>query len=133
MSPARDLDEAVAGAVAEGRRLVDQLAGKVIGALDACVEDAVRARTAHGDRAGKEALEGFTDLLKGARAEAEARFARQRSRLETFNLVLFGRTGAGKSSLIEALSSGNGAPISQGESDWTTDVRDVRWRSMPPR
>ena len=52
-----------------------------------------------------------------------------RERLETFNLVLFGRTGAGKSSLIEALSGGTGAPISHRESDWTTDVREVRWGS----
>jgi predicted GTPase len=47
----------------------------------------------------------------------------------TFKIVLFGRTGVGKSSLIEAMSSGNGASISPGETDWTTKVCQVPWAS----
>ncbi|MFD7736634.1 GTPase, partial [Kitasatospora phosalacinea] len=49
--------------------------------------------------------------------------------LDTFNLVLFGRTGAGKSSLREALTRGDGESISPlGESDWTTGTIAQRWR-----
>lgn len=124
-----DLDAAVAVAVAEGLRAADRLAAKITGALEQVQRVADAAAAGHGDRPGSDAIASFTQLVTEALAEAEDRFARQRSRLETFNLVLFGRTGTGKSSLIEALSSGDGEPISEGESDWTTDVRDVRWRA----
>ncbi|MGI8632239.1 MAG: GTPase [Solirubrobacterales bacterium] len=125
-----DLDAAVAAAVAEGLRMVDGLAERVTGALDGARTAGMDAGADHGDRRGNDVITAFTQLLTEKKTEAEDRFARQRTRLETFNVVLFGRTGTGKSSLIEALSSGNGRPISpQGESDWTTDVRDVRWRT----
>ena len=124
-----DLDAAVAAAVAEGLGVVDRLAEKVTAVLDRCVKAGDAAGSDHGDRPGSDVIAAYTALLTEKKTEAESRFTRQRTRLETFNLVLFGRTGAGKSSLIEALSSGHGEPISQGESDWTTDVRDVHWRS----
>lgn len=56
-------------------------------------------------------------------------FDRQQQSLSTFNIVLFGRTGAGKSSLIEAFAKGNGVTVSRGESDWTTEVRPLQWHS----
>ncbi|MCC5953691.1 MAG: 50S ribosome-binding GTPase [Acidimicrobiia bacterium] len=124
-----DLDAAVDEAVVEGLEVVDDLVGQVIAVLDSCLEAGERVAADHGDLPGREIVDAYTALLAERKTEAEGRFTRQRTRLTTFNLVLFGRTGAGKSSLIEALSSGNGEPISQGESDWTTDVRDVRWRS----
>jgi predicted GTPase len=123
-----DLDVAVAAAVADGLEVVDVLAAKVIDVLDRCVEAADRAIADHSGLHGVEVVEAYRDMAVVRKAEAERRFGRQRDRLSTFNLVLFGRTGAGKSSLIEALSSGDGEPISQGESDWTTDVREVHWR-----
>ena len=62
------------------------------------------------------------------RADAEALLHRQRDSLDTFNIAFFGRTGAGKSSLMEALSRGSGEAISPaGQSDWTVDVRKVEW------
>lgn len=124
-----DLDAAVVGAVAEGLGVVEQLAEKVIAVLDRCVKAADYAGFDHGDLPGSEVIATYIELVTERREEAERRFIRQRTRLSTFNLVLFGRTGAGKSSLLEALSSGDGEPISQGESDWTTEVRDVYWRS----
>ncbi len=56
-------------------------------------------------------------------------FERQSAALQTFNIVLFGRTGAGKSTLISAMTRGNGASVSQGESDWTTQVAPLDWHS----
>jgi len=123
------LDAAVATAVAEGLQMVDRLAVQALGALDRAQRAAADAAADHGDRPAGDVTAAFFQFLTEKRSDAEVRFTRQRTRLETFNLVLFGRTGAGKSSLIEALSSGSGEPISQGESDWTTDVRDIRWRS----
>ncbi len=43
---------------------------------------------------------------------------------------MFGRTGTGKSSLIEALTSGDGKTISPGRNDHTEDVREVSWGPM---
>ncbi len=54
---------------------------------------------------------------------------RQRASLQTFNVVLFGRTGAGKSTLISAMTRDDGAAVSQGESDWTTKVEPRVWHS----
>lgn len=125
-----DLDAAVAAAVVDGLGVVDRLAEKVTAALDRCVKAGSAAGSDHDDRPGDDVIAAYTSLLTEKTAEAESRFTRQRTRLENFNLVLFGRTGAGKSSLIEALSSGNGEPISQAESDWTINVRDVYWRNI---
>lgn len=69
----------------------------------------------------------FIGLLTDAQADIEQRFHRQRASLVTVNMAFFGRTGAGKSSLIEAFTHGDGASVSQGESDWTVDVRPVSW------
>ncbi len=126
---ASDLDAAVGAAVAAGLEVVDRLTKQVIAVLDRCVGTAEHALSDHADLPGRAFIADYTSLLTKHRDEAELRLSRQRTRLSTFNLVLFGRTGAGKSSLIEALSSGDGQPISEGQSDWTTDVRDVRWRS----
>lgn len=54
---------------------------------------------------------------------------RQGEAFQTFNVVLFGRTGVGKSTLISAMTRSNGASVSQGESDWTTAVEPMDWHS----
>ncbi|WP_421119868.1 GTPase [Aquihabitans daechungensis] len=126
---ATDLDAAVVAAIADGLEVVDGLAAKVTAVLDRCLKAGDDVASDHGDRTGRDIIAAYTALLAEKKIEAEDRFTRQRTQLATFNLVLFGRTGTGKSSLIEALSSGHGEPISQGESDWTTAVRDVHWRS----
>jgi predicted GTPase len=123
------LDAVIGAAVAEGLDAADRLALVVDAVLDRCLDAASDASSDHGDRPGRDVIAAHEAMLTEKKVEAERRFARQRTRLETFNLVLFGRTGVGKSCLIEALSSGDGEAISRGESDWTTDVREVRWRS----
>jgi predicted GTPase len=75
------------------------------------------------------AIRRFVRVVGGHQRRVEDLFGRQEGALGTFNLVFFGRTGAGKSSLIEALACGDGQAVSQGESDWTEDVRTVDWRS----
>jgi predicted GTPase len=78
---------------------------------------------------GVGAIRRFVDLTTDHQRRVADLFGRQEGVLDTFNLVFFGRTGAGKSSLLEALSCGDGQAVSQGESDWTEDVRPVDWRS----
>ncbi|RMH07488.1 MAG: hypothetical protein D6704_05040 [Nitrospirae bacterium] len=64
----------------------------------------------------------FAGQLDETLAKVGNLFERQCAALRTFNIVLFGRTGAGKSTLISAITRGNGESVSQGESDWTTKV-----------
>ncbi|KXP14484.1 GTPase [Tsukamurella pseudospumae] len=46
---------------------------------------------------------------------------------ETFNIAFFGRTGAGKSTLLSILGCLDGARVSDGHSDFTTEVTPVAW------
>ncbi len=71
----------------------------------------------------------YIALVEAKNREISSVFQQQKKSLETFNIVFFGRTGVGKSSLIDALSYGNGKSVSQGESDWTTEVNTVSWNS----
>ncbi|UAK40443.1 50S ribosome-binding GTPase [Gordonia bronchialis] len=47
--------------------------------------------------------------------------------LSTFNIAFFGRTGAGKSSLLSAFGQLDGSGVSPGSSDFTTDVIPIKW------
>jgi len=71
----------------------------------------------------------FVSQLNEYRAKVNDLVERQSNALETFNIVLFGRTGVGKSTLISAITRGNGESVSQGESDWTTRVEPREWQS----
>ena len=62
-------------------------------------------------------------------AQVDNLIRRQWEAFRTFNIVLFGRTGVGKSTLISAMARSNGASVSQGESDWTTRVEPLEWHS----
>nr|WP_249196194.1 GTPase [Gluconobacter kondonii] len=71
----------------------------------------------------------FIGVVQERSAEIERLFAAQQGVADSFNIVLFGRTGAGKSTLIETFTRGTGEPVSQGESDWTVDVAPKVWNS----
>ena len=77
-----------------------------------------------------EVVRSLRSSLQATHSEATDLFARQRQALSTVNLALFGRTGAGKSSLIEALSHGAGLTISTGECDFTVAVRSTTWKGV---
>ncbi len=49
---------------------------------------------------------------------------------KTINITLFGRTMAGKSTLMEILTHGNGASIGKGAQRTTLDVREYSYRGM---
>ena len=80
--------------------------------------------------AAPEVVRSLRSSLQATHSEATDLFARQRQALSTVNLALFGRTGAGKSSLIEALSHGAGLTISTGECDFTVAVRSTTWKGV---
>jgi predicted GTPase len=103
-------------------------------ALQTQVNEALRivrsSLTEAHDADAPEVVRSLRSSLHATHSEATDLFARQRQALSTVNLALFGRTGAGKSSLIEALSHGAGLTISTGECDFTVAVRSTTWKGV---
>lgn len=81
-----------------------------------------------GQSEARHVAEQFRAVFDDARSDLASLFSRQQERLASFNVVLFGRTGAGKSSTITALVRGDGEGISPGgRTDYTDRVLDKRW------
>ena len=55
---------------------------------------------------------------------------RLRERTKDFSIVVYGRTMAGKSTLMEILTHGNGRSIGKGSQRTTRDVRDYYWQGL---
>jgi hypothetical protein len=104
------LVEAVRGAVAVSASLLDDLQKRLAVLLQQVVREA-----------------GDVPEIDALRRDLEDALERHRLDSETVRIVLFGRTGAGKSTLIEAFTRGDGSSISSGESDFTTAPRRVAW------
>lgn len=71
---------------------------------------------------------GFFALLGDVVDDLKDNLSESRRAASTFNIVFFGRTGAGKSTLLSALGGLNGELVSDGHSDFTTDVQPLDWR-----
>jgi predicted GTPase len=132
------LGRAAAQAVAASRPVMDRVSGDVATVVwnlrEGARQVASRARYVEetdesaGDRP-LSLLAAQRKLFESVEGELLGLVQRQKAAIGTFNIVLFGRTGTGKSSLIEALTSGNGRTISVGDSDWTTEVTAVEWET----
>jgi predicted GTPase len=126
---------AVAHAVRDSLEEAGRLRSQAIHLTDAIVALAEELGVECGSllsegRAGtaeRKAVTSFDSVIRDSAKEVRTLFERQGDNLKTFNLALFGRTGAGKSTLIEAMTGGNGASVSEGESDWTTVVSAREW------
>ncbi|MEU2060464.1 GTPase [Streptomyces sp. NPDC013455] len=134
---AEKLESAVAEAIERSRPVAARLRREIDGLVGGLMQGVGRASSgaaaASGasDPPGPDALRAYADDAVRAvvRELTELTERRLGDGLETFNLVLFGRTGTGKSSLREALTQGCGDSISpDGASDWTTDVAAGQWR-----
>jgi len=56
--------------------------------------------------------------------------AKQKHSLDFFNIMLFGRTMVGKSTIREAITGGNGNTIGKGAQRTTRDVREYEWNNL---
>lgn len=124
--------EAVEFAVELSAEEIDVLeakVGRVLEGLQVTVEKAAGFTQGEGTALGRETESAISTGLTTAQRELEDQLRRQRSVLGTFNIALFGRTGAGKSSLVSALAQLDGSRVSRGESDWTVDVQPIDWES----
>lgn len=70
-----------------------------------------------------EKLEGGMDIIEASALKKEKNLTR-------FTITLFGRTKAGKSTLMEALTNGNGESIGKGDQRTTRDIREYIWNSL---
>ncbi len=70
-----------------------------------------------------------TKLTQSLRATEVALQAKEAA-LNRFTVTLFGRTMAGKSTIREALTRGDGATIGKGAQRTTRDVREYTWNSL---
>ena len=70
-----------------------------------------------------------TTLATSLRKTSAALDAKQRV-LNRFTVTLFGRTMAGKSTIREALTGGDGASIGKGAQRTTRDVCEYTWNSL---
>lgn len=133
--PERAMRGAVESAIAASEHEVRYLKSQ-IGSAEASLrsasqraQDAFKGVEHDGADSLKKASVAIANLLQGASNDIHSYFGRYEEVLKTFNIALFGRTGAGKSSLISALAELDGGRVSRGESDWTVDVTPVEWNS----
>ena len=77
-----------------------------------------------------EKFQQFGSDLDAWQEESRERLKEARRGMDDFSIALFGRTIAGKSTLMEILTDGDGASIGKGAQRTTRDVRSYRWRGL---
>lgn len=78
---------------------------------------------------GSQVEDAFVRLLDDVVSELKHRLSEIHRVASTFNIVFFGRTGSGKSTLLSAMGRLDGELVSDGRSDFTTDVQPLDWHS----
>ena len=68
--------------------------------------------------------------LKRLHRQATQDLRSRHERLEKFSITLFGRTMAGKSTLMEILKEGEGSSIGLGSQRTTRDIRHYTWKGL---
>lgn len=129
----RCLKEAITQSVAEGRKQANLILRDIrqLSRSLASGRARIAALQTQASELGYEQrvlVDNYVNASLAAETRLNATWQNRSEALKDFNIVLFGRTGAGKSTLIEALSHGDGRSVSQGESDWTVDVNPVSWQ-----
>ncbi|WP_337866564.1 GTPase [Ignavibacterium sp.] len=71
-----------------------------------------------------------SELLKNGFDSFENSFSKKADNLSDFTVTLFGRTKAGKSTIREALTNGDGSTIGKGAQRTTRDVKTYNWNHL---
>lgn len=81
--------------------------------------------------------DGLTSMLQSLESDygklllkRNANLAKQKRSLDCFNVMLFGRTMAGKSTIREAITRGDGQTIGKGAQRTTRDVKEYEWNNL---
>lgn len=104
------LSQKLQGIIDHGNRTLSQ---------DKMVEDGLTAMLRHLER-------DYGTLL----SKRNANLSKQKRSLECFNVMLFGRTMAGKSTIREAITRGDGQTIGKGAQRTTRDVKEYHWNNL---
>lgn len=78
----------------------------------------------------KAQLSGVVTELEGLQKTSDLALEERRKSLDSFSITLFGRTMAGKSTLMEILTRGDGESIGTGSQRTTRDVRGYQWNGL---
>lgn len=78
----------------------------------------------------KAQLSGVVNELEQLQRTSNSALEERRKRLDSFSVTLFGRTMAGKSTLMEILTRGDGQSIGTGAQRTTRDVRGYSWNGL---
>jgi len=78
----------------------------------------------------KEQLSIAINELEQLQRTSDLTLKERRKNLNNFTITLFGRTKAGKSTLMEILTQGDGQSIGKGAQRTTRDVRPYTWNSL---
>ena len=81
--------------------------------------------------------DGLTNMLQDLASDygkllskRNANLGKQKRSLDCFNVMLFGRTMAGKSTIREAITRGDGQTIGKGAQRTTRDVKEYEWNNL---
>ncbi|MEW5697839.1 GTPase [Pseudomonas synxantha] len=85
----------------------------------------------------KMVADGLTNMLQDLASDygkllskRNANLGKQKRSLDCFNVMLFGRTMAGKSTIREAITRGDGQTIGKGAQRTTRDVKEYEWNNL---
>lgn len=78
----------------------------------------------------KAQLSGVVTELENLQKTSDLALEERRKSLDSFSITLFGRTMAGKSTLMEILTRGDGESIGTGSQRTTRDVRSYQWNGL---
>ena len=114
-------------ALAEAERLIQELRRR----MKAVRVGAQAGSTVQNAQAALADLQRRLDGIITEQLEATSiSLATKKARLEKFTVTLFGRTMAGKSTIREALTHGNGGTIGKGAQRTTRDIREYEWKHL---
>ncbi len=92
--------------------------------------DSSKIRTEQVKEELKKQLSSIINELKKLVSTSSLALSERSKQLDSFNITLFGRTMAGKSTLMEILTNGTGASIGNGSQRTTRDVRSYEWKGL---
>lgn len=114
-------EQSVRAAVAQGQAELTRL-DELADAIAEAIAESGRSEPSQSDSSSQ-----LDELLRRLMRDLRRHLERERDALGSFNIVFFGRTGAGKSTLMSAFGELDGEYVSPGASDWTTGVHHLQW------
>ena len=140
----KSLDKGIEGALAEcasatreGRKTADGYLEQTREAIRQSRSTMTQVATTRGSMGGEGPTEDLIDqleeLIVGLEEQLrkiEVVLSHKDDEPSSYNITLFGRTGSGKSTLMEILTNGEGRTIGEGGQRRTRDVRSYEWKGL---